>query len=362
MNICKFINSKDIAEYLESINYQFSTIEAAYLVYQSKKATLEDKIEAWKEIIETYPDCACKRKFFATESMHQFLQDYIAWQEKCIQHFYDRDEAVYIWRMKYADEEMGDYDEGEIFASFEKCFDYIMNELAEEYNSDTSISAIQLKKVWLDHPGDRGKVIELTMNSNYKIMEVEESGLTDEEGDIDFAFEEMWINLPTPFKRGDIIVNCNWADNEPRVLDYLCTWDTKTMIENGASKTEEFVLAAGARLEKMLQTGDTSDMGAYGYEISEEGQVWCDDFSFSRYLDIEYYRKPLQGKQRFLRAISSFMQEKINIEFLVNTYRTIWLEEDNKRSKEWYGKIYGKDCYALGGMREEENVENILNI
>lgn len=123
----------------------------------------------------------------------------------------------------------------------------------------------------------------------------------------------MWINLPTPFKRGDIIVNCNWADNEPRVLDYLCTWDTKTMIENGASKTEEFVLAAGARLEKMLQTGDTSDMGAYG-------------------------------------------QEKINLEFLINTYRAIWMEEDKKEYQKWYKSIYRKDCYELGGWKEEDNV------
>ena len=77
MDIYNFINSKDIADYLKSINYNFSIIEAFYIVYQCHNTTLKQKIEAWQEIIKTYPDCSYKRKRIDIESMHQFLRSYI---------------------------------------------------------------------------------------------------------------------------------------------------------------------------------------------------------------------------------------------------------------------------------------------
>lgn len=33
MNIFDFINSKDIKEHLKNINYQFNSLEAAWLIY-----------------------------------------------------------------------------------------------------------------------------------------------------------------------------------------------------------------------------------------------------------------------------------------------------------------------------------------
>mgnify|MGYP000223032952 FL=1 len=57
MNILDFVDSQDIRGHLRSIDFQPSTIEAAYLVWFSKTATLEQKCEAWQEIARTMPNC-----------------------------------------------------------------------------------------------------------------------------------------------------------------------------------------------------------------------------------------------------------------------------------------------------------------
>ena len=61
MDILKFINSKDIREYLQKINYQFTPIEAAWLVWKSTNTTLKENHTAWGEIIKTMPDCRIEK-------------------------------------------------------------------------------------------------------------------------------------------------------------------------------------------------------------------------------------------------------------------------------------------------------------
>lgn len=58
MNILHFIDSRDIREHLEKIGYQFSTLEAACLVDHSRTAAMQERFDAWEEIIATMPDCA----------------------------------------------------------------------------------------------------------------------------------------------------------------------------------------------------------------------------------------------------------------------------------------------------------------
>ena len=52
VDVCRFINSKDIRDYLRSINYQFTPIEAAWLIYYCRELTLQEKHAAWQELID----------------------------------------------------------------------------------------------------------------------------------------------------------------------------------------------------------------------------------------------------------------------------------------------------------------------
>ena len=50
MNYYRFLDSRDIRNYLENMEYPLLSLtpEAAYLVWQCRRATLSEKIQAWK--------------------------------------------------------------------------------------------------------------------------------------------------------------------------------------------------------------------------------------------------------------------------------------------------------------------------
>ena len=49
MNVYRFINSKDIREHLEFIKYPFGSLEAAWIIYQCRFASLEEKHAACEQ-------------------------------------------------------------------------------------------------------------------------------------------------------------------------------------------------------------------------------------------------------------------------------------------------------------------------
>lgn len=91
MNFYKFINSKDIRTHLENIGYEFGPLEAAFIVWQSKTATIEEKHAAWREIINTMPDTDIPYEKWQAprESLHAFLRDYMALEDRLLAEFFD---------------------------------------------------------------------------------------------------------------------------------------------------------------------------------------------------------------------------------------------------------------------------------
>lgn len=52
MNIYEFINSKAIRNHLKEINYEFTSMEAAYIVWHSKQHSQKEKFLAWEWILK----------------------------------------------------------------------------------------------------------------------------------------------------------------------------------------------------------------------------------------------------------------------------------------------------------------------
>ena len=55
MDLLKFVNSNDIREHLNSIDYKINAKEAVWLVYQSWYTTLREQIDACRYIEENLP-------------------------------------------------------------------------------------------------------------------------------------------------------------------------------------------------------------------------------------------------------------------------------------------------------------------
>ena len=56
MDIYSYINSRDIREYLRNTEYEFNTLQAAWLIYFCNRFTLEEKQSALSELISTKQD------------------------------------------------------------------------------------------------------------------------------------------------------------------------------------------------------------------------------------------------------------------------------------------------------------------
>ncbi len=72
MDFADFINSKDIREYHKKIGYEYNSLEAAWLVSQCRRLTLEERHDAWQWIIDNMPDQIVKNR---RERKHKFTEE-----------------------------------------------------------------------------------------------------------------------------------------------------------------------------------------------------------------------------------------------------------------------------------------------
>ncbi len=72
MDIYSFINSKDIREYLKQIQYQFSSLETAWLIYACRALSFKQKKAEWEQLIISMPDCEvpCVDNWVERNSLH----------------------------------------------------------------------------------------------------------------------------------------------------------------------------------------------------------------------------------------------------------------------------------------------------
>lgn len=321
LDIYRFIDSRDMREHLQKLNYSFTTPEAAFLVYRCKAATLEERIAAWREIIDTMPNCAMSERLNleAIPDFHQFLRDYIDLQERDLRRFKEPDGCVYVCEQSWRSELCGDMELGP-FSDFERCLSAAIRMAAEE-----ETVGLRIFKRPMDPGEDSPREDYCILTLQGEVCQLECREFNDRDLDMSIAFDGMWFDFPTPFHAGDILCSHRWPD-EPFVLTDLCTWDSETYRrEMPVSECSDNWLSNLDRtLARMRVRGDASDMTCSGYTMSgDPGETIpfvCHDHPLHNYLDLEYCRGPLKGIHKLLKPISDFLKGNRSIEFLLNTY------------------------------------------
>lgn len=89
MDILQFINSNAIRNHLKKKNWQFDTLEAAWLIYHSYNHSVYEKFDAYEQLMKEYPDCRVKERLhtLAQESLFKYLKNYINEYKKAIYEF-----------------------------------------------------------------------------------------------------------------------------------------------------------------------------------------------------------------------------------------------------------------------------------
>ena len=153
--------------------------------------------------------------------------------------------------------------------------------------------AIRVKKQWLNNDeNEQAKYMSVCIDYDNNPIDIWDthSIISSEDNDILCAFDGMWVEIPTPFKKGDILTyHCmRKGYEEPFVLDWISYWE-----EDGR---------CAKRVADLRENGDSTDMMTNIYALDEDGNVQANHGP--HYLNMEYYEKELQGKEKKLLRVS----------------------------------------------------------
>ena len=318
MDIFRFINSRDVREYLKSRNYPFTSLEAAWLIYQCRCATIKEKHEAWQELIQTMPDCAVAERPHTArhESLHQFLKEYIRTEDEILDWFFrDEKDAIYnceFW--KYAMWCPG----GEYFDSFQKCL---------KAYTDRRLGKMTFK------------ITKQILNSDqctYVIFSADNEPLKFDtswypEGGDEILYGVLGgleFDFPTPFTKGDI----------------LCESEVYEM--NPSLRADLFVITDLPACSKNESYRDGCRMKVWGFFLKYDGTLQYEDMY--NYMNLEYFRGELSGKKRILKALSNHIKGEIDVGLFANAYHKILCEEYAKSQNPWNITSEGLAAAGIG--------------
>lgn len=308
------INSRAIADYCRSIKHKFNTEELAVLVYRNNTMSIDEKINKYKDLIVNYPDMEVIERINCEhyDTVKTMINNEIKRLEKLYKEFITDDEnSIYSWvELNKSTKECNYYS---ILDDSRRTFKEVQKDIKDYINEfDDTISYRIIKKYF----GKRERIIYAeynVVNKKGKLVNITERGY-------DFLdIANIFINIPTPFKKGDILVTNNGFDGSGQifVLDYLSTWRPN--------------------LKEYLAEGnhDSSDMIAYGYYLYKDKSTEFVNDHMSNYDSFEYYEGKIEGNNRVLKDISSFLKGKISLELFVHAY-DVYKAENTRRLPDFY--------------------------
>ena len=330
MNLYRFINSKDVRTHLEQMGYEFNSLEAAWLIYQCRTASIEEKHKAWEELIATMPDCRVEERdyFVRRDSLHEFLKDYMFLEKKLLKAFYQNDGSSaytvhFFCPRTDKSEDLWETNRNRMFGTYLKCLEY-----AARFSEDCSNVVIRKDRL------NDTDYLELTMLpdqtetsisvSTSQLNSMQPGGLLcEKEFDLYYrGFTGLCFFFPTPFKKGDIF------------------WDPGAMI--GGQLSPRVFLSTYLETEpeeereKILERGDIDSMGVHEYHIDPEIGFTDTEvvettgnalYNSMNYMNLEYFPFELKNHYRILKAVSSYVKGEISLPLFAQAYHQILNEE-----------------------------------
>lgn len=352
MDILRFVNSKAIREHLRSINYQFNTLEAAYLIAFSRNITYDEKHYAWKEVIETMPDMSpnmelpnCNWKYYSL-SIHRFLKELMEQENALLQEYLSIKDGTFKFQSYGYDCEHGynKYQEHGEFGvkktSADEMKAYVLDWL--ETDSDDSddffkdFGIIGYRIICKRKNSDIEYVAVYNIKGQLKAIYTIDDAI--KSNGLFFQFNDMWLDIPTPFKKGDILY-------DPWFPESSHMWTGPFVFEKTAAEHYKQMGLEGGKGYK--------DMSVYGYFQDEKGNYYKS--TMTDYLSLEYYPiEEIRGFNRALVALSHHLKEKIDDVLFAKAYHYILTNEYANITKPEY---FTDEGLRLAGIKTEEDIK-----
>jgi hypothetical protein len=293
----------------------------AVIIDRSSKPMKEKHI-AYRDIIADYPDMPVLESlnFDAKESLHDYLRDLIAWEDRKITEFQTPGEGIsyyyseICWKAKYHSSTQFHRESDSCFSSVEKAWAAFQEDWDGE---EDNVLYVTITRVFIDQGSYTsakldlsGAILGLGSNNNTWFADCPDS------------LEMVFIHIPVPFEKGDLVTK---DDGKPLVLNEIPHWYT------GKCSYESFV--SGKR-------GDGSDMLGRYYFIDEEGMLMSDHGISDLHL-IRYFKDELKGQERFLKYLSQYIKTgDENIDWIINVFCKFKTEADFEKQNNLFGGWY----------------------
>lgn len=368
--VYEFLNSADVRAHLEEARYEFTMPEAAFIVFQSKRRTLSDKIAAWREIAATYPNCGmCPRDNMETiPNFKEFLEGCANEQERAQHSFIEQEPAdsenagygyryIAISSIRHADGKEREYEStidqsNALFPSFDDC----MNAVREELEYEPRFLSLTVTRYECGASADSATPrTTAAFDSSLSVVSIWQ----EREDTAVEQFEGMCFKFPLPFRRGDLLIDCcSVHSREPFVLDQIKLWSIEEMKDNGIfahGVSDEEIQRQEKLIEKRLSHSERMEMGAYCIEASGRYGLYEDPLPLNLALDFEYFHGELSNECKILLPVSKFLYGECDIESLVNASIILSLESVYFDRKQALGQEYTKSYLDKLGIHYEDD-------
>ncbi len=317
------INSKAIGNYCREIKHKFNTEELAVLIYRNNKMSIEEKISKYQDLINNYPDMEVMERMNCKhyDSVKILIQEEINRLKTLYQNLIKEDEnCVYTWK-EYNRSTKSFSRTDDIINNLRKTYKEVYSEVKdyiEEYDDTISFS---ITKKFFNKDEIHAEYI--VINKKSKLINIIKN--TDNLSDL----EGIFVNIPVPFKKGDILITNNYDENRIFVLEDLTIWNKRI--------TDKY----------FSRNLDTSDMMGNGYYLLDDTAEIVLDHKYD-YDSFEFYEGILDGTNRILKLVSSFLKGKIdNFELLIKAYETFKSSHETNMPD-----IYTEEKLKLAGFTD----------
>lgn len=200
-DIFDFVDSKSVREYSQRLGTIFSPMEQAVLIYKSTKKTVEEKLAAWKKLLNRFSeqqfDCdEMRSRCFVKCSIsnRMIVEDTVIAFEAALK-LTDKAKG-YIFRASILDGTSADFCDCFLFSSYRKAFEHIRRYLGTKGTNNDSSQAV-IRAIKLDCT-DESNNASFYFDTALRMVDITPQGKY-------LGLDLYFVYVPLPFKKGDIV-------------------------------------------------------------------------------------------------------------------------------------------------------------
>lgn len=204
-NILDFIDSKDIREY--NRNTHFTPLEQAVLIYYSRSSTVEEKLSAWRELLaahseEEFEQLRFGKRHFSEKNNRQIIADTVTTYENALTQR-ERTDGV-VFEANFYESDFPDNQYPHYFPDYHSAFAYIQDE-KQYYLANEDLCHCQTQARITVKSFDTGADADTVFYFDNEMRLTDLLPGCGILGDDEFLIDEVFVYIPLPFRKGDIL-------------------------------------------------------------------------------------------------------------------------------------------------------------